>query len=383
MSSNEQATTPGDPASGSAGPSGTDSSGSGSSGDDKPRESLFQRLYTGTGAFQVVQRRRFWYLVSGGFIAICLLSILLRGFTFGIDFTGGTTLTMPADGVDDLDRVAVVVEEAIDEEPQNVHIVGQGAARIVEVETSFLTPAEVEDAKNALFDEYQPVNTEGEATIAAIGDSVRSESWGGQVTEQAIIALVVFLVLIFGYIAFRLEWQMAVGAIVALLFDLIATMGIYSLVGFEVTPATVIGVLTILGFSLYDTVVVFDKLKEHTRGFQNTTRYTYEEEANIAVNQTLMRSIHTTIIGLLPILALVFIAVWLLGVGTLRDLALVQIIGIVAGTFSSIFIAAPVLVTIKNRERHIREHTKRVMERRERQADGGAPNADDEAVVTA
>jgi preprotein translocase subunit SecF len=328
-------------------------------------ESLFTRLYTGTGAFGIVPNRRRFYVISLAIVAICLASILLRGFSFGIDFTGGTKLTMPA-GEIDKDRVAVLVEETLGEEPQTVQVVGAGAARMLEVETRFLTSDEIRETKQALFEEFQPVGASGQASVEAIGDSARSESWGGQVTEKALIALGVFLVIVFAYIAFRFEFDMAVAAIVALVFDVVSTAGIYSMVGFEVTPATVIGLLTILGFSLYDTVVVFDKVTENTRGIAHTTRRTYAEEANLGVNQTLMRSIHTTIIGLLPLLALVVIAVWILGVGTLKDLALVQMVGIVTGTFSSVFIATPLLVTLKERRADVRAHNAKVLARRER-----------------
>lgn len=346
-------------------PSSTTPQGTEGEKPDEHHESLFTRLYTGTGAFRIVQNRRVYYAVAGVLIAVCLASILLRGFTFGIDFTGGTKLTMPAGDIDK-DRVPSVIEESIGEEPQMVQIVGAGAARIVEVETRFLTSDEIRVTKEALFEEFQPVGAEGQPTIQAIGDSARSESWGGQVTKQAIIALGVFLVIVFGYISFRFEWQMSLAAIIALLFDVVITAGIYSLVGFEVSPATVIGLLTILGFSLYDTVIVFDKVEENTRGIRHTSRRTYAEEANLGVNQTLMRSIHTTIIGILPLLALVIIAVWILGVGTLKDLALVQMVGIVTGTVSSVYLATPLLVSLKERDPKIKRQTAKVMARREK-----------------
>ena len=338
---------------------------SGASAPTGSTDSLFTRLYTGTGAFAIVANRRKYYVLTMVIVAVCLASILLRGFTFGIDFTGGTKLTMPAGEVDK-DRVAAVVEESLGEEPQMVQIVGTGNARIVEVETRFLTTDEIVATKNAMFQEFQPVTAAGETSVEAIGDSARSESWGGQVTEKARLALAVFLVIVFGYIAFRFEWQMATAAIVALIFDVITTAGIYSIVGFEVTPATVIGLLTILGFSLYDTVIVFDKVEENTRGLRHTSSHTYAEEANLGVNQTLMRSIHTTVIGILPLLALVIIAVWILGVGTLMDLAIVQMVGIVTGTFSSVFLATPLLVSLKERDPEIKRQTAKVLARREK-----------------
>ena len=329
------------------------------------KESLFTRLYTGTGAFNIVPNRRKLYVLTLVIVSICLFSILFRGFSFGIDFTGGTKMTMPA-GNHDEDRVAMVIEESIGEEPQTVQTVGAGDARVIELEMRFLDSDEVRAAKNALFDEFQPVNSAGVASVDVIGDSARSESWGGQVTEKALIALVVFLVVVFGYIAFRFEWRMATAAIIALLYDVVTTAGIYSIVGFEVTPATVIGLLTILGFSLYDTVVVFDKVEENTRGLKHTTRSTYAEEANLGVNETLMRSIHTTVIGVLPLLSLVIIAVWILGVGTLLDLAIVQMVGIITGTFSSVFLATPLLVTLTERDPEIKRQTAKVLARREK-----------------
>lgn len=330
-----------------------------------PKEGLFTRLYTGTGAFGIIPNRRKFFVAAGVIILICVLSFVLRGFTYGIDFTGGTKLSMPA-GEIDKDRVSSVVEGAIGEEPQTVQVVGQGAARVVEVETEFLTTDQIASAKKALFDEFHPVASDGRSTVDVIGDSARSSSWGGQVTRKALLALAVFLVVIFAYIAVRFEWHMAVAAIVALAFDLVVTAGVYSIVGFEVTPATVIGLLAILGFSLYDTVVVFDKVQENTRGFRHSSRRTYAEEANLAVNQTLMRSINTTVIGLLPLVSLVVIAVWLLGVGTLKDLALVQMVGIITGTFSSIFLATPILVTLKERTGDVRSQRERVHRRRDR-----------------
>ena len=179
-----------------------------------------------------------------------------------------------------------------------------------------------------------------------------------------LIALAVFLVIVFVYIAVRFDREMSIAAMGSLFFDLIVTAGIYSLVGWEVTPATVIGLLTILGFSIYDTVVVFDKISENTRSVLQTTRRTYAEQANLGVNQTLMRSINTTVISVLPIIALMVIAVWLLGVGTLKDLGLIQLVGVLVGTFSSVFLAAPLLATLKERRPDIGRHTEKVLRRR-------------------
>jgi preprotein translocase subunit SecF len=174
----------------------------------------------------------------------------------------------------------------------------------------------------------------------------------------------VFLVLVTIFLAFYFERWMALAAVVALVHDVTVTAGVYSIVGFEVTPATVIGLLTILGFSLYDTVVVFDKVKENTRGLLGLTRRTYGEAANLALNQTLMRSINTSLVALLPVLGLLIVGVGLLGVGTLKDLALVQLAGLLAGALSSIFLATPLLVDLKMREPKFQEQARRVMNRR-------------------
>jgi len=174
----------------------------------------------------------------------------------------------------------------------------------------------------------------------------------------------VFLVLAALYITVRYERYMAIAALATLVFDLLVTAGVYALVGFEVTPATVIGLLTILGFSLYDTVIVFDKVEENTHGFEHTTRRTFAEQANLAVNQTFMRSINTSLISVLPIISLMVVAVWLLGVGTLKDLALVQLVGVIVGTYSSIFFATPLLVSLRERTDLVRTHTRRVLNRR-------------------
>jgi preprotein translocase subunit SecF len=191
-----------------------------------------------------------------------------------------------------------------------------------------------------------------------------SETWGGQITKKALIALVVFLVLASIYITIRYERYMAISALLTLVFDLVVTAGVYALVGFEVTPATVIGLLTILGFSLYDTVIVFDKVEENTHGFEHTTRRTFAEQANLAINQTFMRSINTSLISVLPIISLMVVAVWLLGVGTLKDLALVQLVGVIVGTYSSIFFATPLLVSLRERTELVRTHTRRALNRR-------------------
>lgn len=323
------------------------------------KDSWLTRLYTGTGGFPIVQKRTIYYVIALVIFLVCIASIVFRGFTLGIDFEGGTKLSVPAQGVDK-DVAAQIVSDVTGKDVAEASVVGSGAAQQVEIQMPFLDTQQITDAKSALFDEFHPTNAAGEQSPNAIGDSNRSESWGSSVTHKAILALVVFVAVVFVYIMIRFEWAMSLAAMVSMLYVLVFTAGIYSIVGWEVSPATVIGLLTILSFALYDTVVVFDKVAENTVGHRHRKRNTYAEEANLAVNQTLMRSINTTVISLLPLAALVVIAVVILGVGTLRDLALVQVVGIFTGTLSSIFLATPLLVDIKNRVPSIKKHNAEV-----------------------
>ena len=324
--------------------------------DGRARAGFLTRLYTGTGAFDVVGKRKLWYAVFGTLILVCVGSIVFRGFNLGIDFTGGTQLQFPAAGAGapaTVEDVRGVYEKAVGQEPAAVQTIGQGAAASVLIRSEPLDPTQTVALKQALFTEFQPLGSNGQPSPAAISDTAVSGTWGGQITRQALIALAVFLVLVTIFLAFYFERAMAVAALVALVHDVVVTMGVYSLVGFEVTPATAIGLLTILGFSLYDTVVVFDKVKENTRGLLGLTRRTYAEAANLALNQTLMRSINTSLIAVLPVLGLMVVGVGLLGVGTLADLALVQIVGILAGAVSSVLLATPILVDLKQRDPRI------------------------------
>ena len=334
---------------------------------EAPKHGFFVRLYTGTGAFEVIGRRKMWYSISGLIVLVAVASILLRGFTFGIDFEGGTKVSMPAagqNGTVSTQQVEDVFSKTIGKAPESVVVVGSGASETVQIRSETLTNEQTEALRTALFDAFHPNGSDGQPSKQAISDSAVSASWGGQITQKALIALVVFLVLAAIYITVRYERYMAMAALATLVFDLVTTAGVYSLVGFEVTPATVIGLLTILGFSLYDTVIVFDKVEENTHGFEHTTRRTFAEQANLAVNQTFMRSINTSLISVLPILSLMVVAVWLLGVGTLMDLALVQLVGVIVGTYSSIFFATPLLVSLRERTELVRTHTRRVLNRR-------------------
>jgi preprotein translocase subunit SecF len=321
---------------------------------------FFDRLYVGNGALNIIGARKRWYIFFSVLVLVSLASIVFRGFNFGIDFEGGTKIQLDAKStssqVISTPQVTEVYSKTLNHEPESVQSVGVGDQASIQVRTQTLSQGDISRLKTALTSQLRP---EG-----AISDSAVSGTWGGEVTQQALIALLVFLVLVTIFLAFYFERRMAVAALLSLFHDVIVTAGVYSIVGFEVTPATAIGLLTILGFSLYDTVVVFDKVKENTRGLLGLTRRTYGEAANLAVNQTLMRSINTALIALLPVLGLLVVGAVLLGVGTLQDLALVQLTGMLAGVVSSIGLATPFLVDLTMRDPKFQAQAKRVAARR-------------------
>ena len=331
---------------------------------DAPRHGFFTRLYTGSGAFDVIGRRKLWFIVTGVIVAIAIAAIAIRGFTFGIDFKGGTTVSMPAAGGITAEQVENVFSETLGKDPEQVVTVGSGASATAQIRSETLTNEETEKLRDALFNAFHPKGVDGQPSKQAISDSAVSSTWGSEITKKGLIALGVFLVLVGLYIMIRYERYMAISALASLIFGLTTTAGVYALVGLEVTPATLIGLLTIMGFSLYDTVIVFDKVQENTQGFEHTTRRTFAELANLAINQTFMRSINTTLISITPVVSLMIVAVWLLGVGTLKDLALVMLVGVVCGTYGSIFFATPLLVTLRERTELVRTHTRRVLNRR-------------------
>jgi len=329
-----------------------------------PHHGFFTRLYTGTGAFNVIGRRKTWFIITGVIVAIAIAAIAIKGFTFGIDFKGGTTVSMPATGEVTVQQVEDAYSEALGKDPEQVVTVGSGGSATVQIRSETLTNEETETLRTALFDAFQPKGDDGQPSKQAISDSAVSSTWGDQITKRGLIALGVFLVVVGLFIMLRYERYMAIAALASLVFGLITTAGVYALVGFEVTPATLIGLLTVMAFSLYDTVIVFDKVQENTQDFEHTTRRTFAEHANLAINQTFMRSINTTLISITPVVSLMIIAVWLLGVGTLKDLALVMLVGVLCGTYGSIFFATPLLVTMRERTELVRTHTRRVLNRR-------------------
>ncbi|GAA4826562.1 protein translocase subunit SecF [Actinomycetospora corticicola] len=341
------------------------------------KRSRLDSLYEGNGGLDIVGRSKTWYAVFAGIVVVCLLSMILRGFNFSIDFEGGTSVQFPArgaTGVAEVSQVQQVFDQSVGRPAETVQTAGAGDNATIIVKSDRLSQAEVVALRQALFDRFQPLDTAGVPDQNAVSDSAVSASWGGEITRQALIALVVFLVLVAIYLAFYFERRMALAALIALANDIIVTAGVYSLIGFEVSPATVIGLLTILGFSLYDTVVVFDKVRENTRGLQSLTRRTYAEAANLAVNQTLMRSLNTSLIAALPLIGLFVVGVVLLGVGVLGDLALVQLVGTIIGAASSVLLATPIVVDLAMRDRVWVQQAQRVAARRAknaRKAEGG------------
>lgn len=314
--------------------------------------SFAARLYRGEVSYNIVGNWRRWYVLSGVIVILALVGLFGRGLNFGIEFSGGAEFQVPSQSCS-LEGVRSAALQAGAQDPTVTQL---GGTRF-RVQTAELTPTVSADVVKALA-----------STCGTSADEVKVQlvgsTWGGEITSKAVSGLLVFLVAVSLFLSIYFEWRMAVAALVALAHDLLITIGIYALVGFEVTPATVIGLLTILGFSLYDTVVVFDKVKENTKGVAAQSRQTYSEAANLAVNQTIVRSINTSIVALLPVAAILFVGAGLLGAGTLKDLALALLIGTAAGTYSSIFVATPFLCQLKERQPVMKALAARVAKRR-------------------
>jgi preprotein translocase subunit SecF len=316
------------------------------------------RLYTGDVSIDFVGRRRTWYAISAAIVIVAVLALGLRGLNMGIEFKGGVEYAVqiaPTQSNVQALRSAVV-GTGIDAASDPIVVTSGNGMR---VQTEPMSEDDVTKVENAM----------KEAGAGEVSSSSVGPTWGAQIAHKALLGLLVFVTLVVLFIwAYFREWRMSVAAIVALAHDLIITVGVYSLAGFEVTPATVTGLLTILGYSLYDTVVVFDKVRENTRGITLSTVRTYEEAANLAVNQTLVRSINTSVAALLPVGAILYVAVTQLGSGPLKDLALALFVGMAAGTYSSIFIATPLAAQLKMHEPAMVAQAKRVMARRAKEA---------------
>ena len=311
-------------------------------------------LYTGKRSFDIVGRRKLWSRIALVMV-ICAIALpfFRGGFQFGIEFRGGSEfqvagLSAPLDtGIAE----STVIEVTGDTAPR-ISSVGDTAIR---VQTSQLTSDDSDALQSALATAY-------DVPIKQVSASFIGATWGQDITAQAVRGLVAFLVLagIVMALYFR-TWKMSAAAMIALLHDLVITAGVYGILGFEVTPAAVIGLLTILGYSLYDTVVVFDKVRENTGENGDASRRTFSESVNLAVNQTLVRSINTSVVALLPVASILFIGSLVLGAGTLRDISLALFIGILIGTYSTIFLAAPIYAQLREREPDIAKHSKRTL----------------------
>jgi preprotein translocase subunit SecF len=289
--------------------------------------------------FQIIQRRRRWFILSGTVIAISIIALIFRGLNYSIDFTGGSLIEYRPNTDVTVEQVRdLLSQDPYDRGDAEVQIIGGDQ---VSIRTTALTDLSARE-RTQLFDALAEQAGIGPNDISA---QVVGPTWGEQISRQALIGLVIVLLAISLYITFRFEWKMAIGAMAAMVHDVVITAGVYTLTGRQVSPPTVIAILTILGFSLYDTVVIFDKVKENTESTALLGKDTYEGVANASMNQVLMRSINTSLVVILPILSLL-----LFGGVTLKDFAFAMLIGVMTGAYSSIFIATPILVILKERE---------------------------------
>lgn len=311
--------------------------------------SFLRRLYTSDFDFEFIKRRKIWYSFSAVLIVISLLALIFRGLNLGIEFKGGSVFTtqvpVASSTVDDFSTA--LQKSGVSELEYQVRTVGSNTVRI---QTRSLDNEETVKVRSA-------IASQAKTTSENVAYSQTGPSWGQQITHKALMALVIFLVLVgvLIWIYFR-NWKMSVSALAALLHDLIVTVGLYALAGFSVTPATVIAVLTILGYSLYDTVVVFDMVRENTADIKNKP-YSYSHATNLAINQVLVRSINTTIIAVLPVTAILLASIFVLGgEGPLADLGLAMLIGMISGAYSSIFLASPMLAQFRELEPDMVRH---------------------------
>ena len=309
-------------------------------------------LYAGRRSYNIVGQRKRFFLGAAALLLIAVVLLFARGLNTGIEFRGGSEFTVSNAATTSADPAQAALDEVAPGQVARVAIVGGSSVR---VQTELLEGDSQKDMAAALAEAYG-------VDVGAVSASFVGPAWGADVTAKAIQGLVVFIVLVTIVMAIYFRtWSMALAALIALTNDLIVTVGLYAGIGFEVTPATVIGILTILGYSLYDTVVVFDKVRENTEHVLDQSRVTYAEASNLAVNQTIIRSINTSVVGVLPVAAILFVGAFLLGAGTLRDIALALFIGMIVSTASSIFLAAPLEVVLRLRRPKYAAHTAKVL----------------------
>jgi len=313
------------------------------------------RLYRGDVSINFVGRQRTWYAISGAILLTSVIALLVKGLNFSLEFRGGSSFTFPPTSSTSENAIARVVNAAGGNDA-SVQYSSSPSLHQWTVQTGTLTSHVSQEVTNALASAFH-------LTQSSIAVQFVGPTWGGQITSKAIEALIIFLVVIVIYLTIAFEWRMAVAAFVALMHDILITVGVYALTGFSVSPTSVIGLLTILGYSLYDTVVVFDKVRENTAGLLTTQRSTYSDAANLALNQTLVRSMNTSLTALLPVASILFVGAGLLGAGTLKDLSLVLFVGMLSGTYSSIFIATPVLADLKERQPEYKDLAAKVSRR--------------------
>ncbi len=317
-------------------------------------------LYTGERSYEFIGKRKIWFTIAGVLVVLSILfPILGGGFNFGIEFRGGSQFTVSAVTHTDVAIGEKAVAEAI---PGTTAVVTNIAADTMQVQTDKLSDDQTIAVKDALKTAYGV--SEDEITSTFVGPT-----WGQDVSRQAIIGFIVFVLLATVLMALYFRtWRMSIAAIVGLLVVMVVTAGVYAASGFEVTPSAIIGFLTILSYSLYDTVVVFDKIRENTADIDKSLRRTFAEEVNLAVNQTLVRSINTMMVAVLPVASILFIGALLLGAGTLRDLSLALFIGIIVSTFSTIFVAAPLYSLLREHEPDLAKQARKVAQRRAAEA---------------
>ncbi|SPT74472.1 preprotein translocase subunit SecF [Arcanobacterium haemolyticum] len=312
-------------------------------------------LYTGRSSVNIIGRRKLWFSLAMALMVLSLLAFVVKSPNTGIEFRGGSQFTVSGTSITEHQPAYDVIKTVGKDDSPRVASLGSSSIR---VQTVKLDDKQTQEVRDALASAYKVDPSKVTSTFVG-------PSWGADILSKAVRAMIIFMVLISLVLTiyFR-SWAIAVGANGALIHDFIVTLGVYWWAGFEITPATVIGLLTIMGYSLYDTVVVFDKVRENTEHITNQHTYTYEETANQAMNQTLIRSLNTSITGLLPVAAILFIGVYVLGADTLRDLALVMFVGMLLSTLSSLIIAAPLAVVLAMRNPKIREHTQDILARR-------------------
>ena len=303
---------------------------------------IFGRLYRGETTFNFVGRRWWGFGISIAFVVVTVISLFAQGLNLGIDFKGGVAWEVPATSITVEDVRAILEENDIPTADAKIQILNGAEGQRIRAQVGEISTETRTVVQTALSVKAQ-VDVQ-EVSVASV-----SSSWGRSITEKAVRALLIFFVIVSLYIAWRFVWKMAIAAILAMVHDVLISVGVYATFGFSVTPATVIAFLTILGFSLYDTIVVFDKVHENTTRY-SAAKVSYGDIINVSMNQVLMRSINTSLAAVLPVLSLLILGSWIMGAIALQEFALALMVGMFLGAYSSIYIATPLLAVFKGRE---------------------------------